>query len=445
MKKQIALIVTVLAAACNAVEISSVVAKQRWPWNNLVDVDFNVTAPAGEQYRVQLEARCADGAKTFYASTYASDPVAAAGANHVVWDFGRDYPNVKADDMQVSVALIPYADAKAPVYLVIDLSAGANAEKYPVRYSMTAPAHVQGAADEPCQTTELWLKRIRRPTTPWMANSFTLSNNRAFYGTLSKDYYIGVFELTQKQYQLVTGNWPKSWFTNEAYRASRPLEGLRFDTVVGKMIDPQATPELITATSFLGKLRAKTGLPINIPSNFQLNYAQNAMTKNGEHYIYAVNGTIPSDRALVGRSSSNVETTSPGRDCDTKSGTAAVGSYLPNDFGLYDVVGNVQEYTAHYDYGGTGRNNAYRAYYQNLYGDETIGASTGNPVIDPPGVLQSESSNPQWGVVRQSRDGAWQTAKANFDLWNMNSTDSSYTDGDSHLNAVGFRLSMTVE
>lgn len=445
MKKIASLFVAaMMLAEANAVTISGVKAQQRYPWNNLVDVDFTLTAPAGEAYRVELQAKQLSSGKVFAANSYASDPVAKSGSNRVTWDFGADYPNFKASDMSFAVAVAPYSEATT-IYLKIDLSAGPDAAKYPYSYTTTAPAHVQGAADELCQTTELWLKRIRRPTTPWMANSFMLSDKRAFYGTLSKDYYIGVFELTQKQYQLVTGSWPKSWFTNEAYRASRPLEGLRFDTVVGKMIDPQATPELITATSFLGKLRAKTGLPINIPSNFQLNYAQNGMTKNGEHYIYAVNGTIPSDRALVGRSSSNVETTSPERDCDTKSGTAAVGSYLPNDFGLYDVLGNVQEYTAHYDYGGTGRDNAYRAYYQNLYGDETIGASTGNPVIDPPGVLQSESSNPQWGVVRQSRDGSWQTVKDNFDLWNMNSTDSSYTDGDSNLRAVGFRLSMTVE
>ena len=45
--------------------------------------------------------------------------------------------------------------------MIIDLSGGKNATSYPVRYTTTAPAHVLGAADEPCQTTEIWLKRIK--------------------------------------------------------------------------------------------------------------------------------------------------------------------------------------------------------------------------------------------------------------------------------------------
>ena len=47
--------------AVQAVEISAVSAKQRWPWNNLVDIDFTVDAPAGDIYRAVINAKSESG------------------------------------------------------------------------------------------------------------------------------------------------------------------------------------------------------------------------------------------------------------------------------------------------------------------------------------------------------------------------------------------------
>ena len=95
--------------ALQAVEISAVSAKQRWPWNNLVDVDFTVDAPAGEIYRAVIDAKSASGDKVFSASTFVSDPMAKAGSNRITWDFGADYPNVRVEDLKVTVSLAPYS------------------------------------------------------------------------------------------------------------------------------------------------------------------------------------------------------------------------------------------------------------------------------------------------------------------------------------------------
>ena len=79
MKKLIAIAFVLGIGAAGAVEITSVTARQRWPWNNLVDVDFNLTAPAGETYRVELEAKCAGDTKHFAAKTLVTDPTVMAG------------------------------------------------------------------------------------------------------------------------------------------------------------------------------------------------------------------------------------------------------------------------------------------------------------------------------------------------------------------------------
>ena len=453
MKKMmmIAAVLSALAASA-AITITDVSARQRWPWNGLVDVDFTIAgAAAGEAFAIDIDATAASGATQLSAKTYATEPVAGAGVNRIVWDLGADYPEFRANDVRISVTATPISTDKA-IYMVIDLSGGSMATKYPVRYTTAAPAHVRGAANEPCQTTELWMRRICVPDFAFTVNSYTVVENptadyqkRNFWGKMTKDYYVGVFELTQKQYQLVMGSWPNSHFTNEQYRASRPVECLKFNTLTGTWDDTQASPSSITAASFLGKIRAKTGLPINLPSNIQLNFAARGGTRlksTGDFYVYYVNGSAPA-RTDIGRSKSNVENTEPDRDCDANSGTAYVGTYLPNGYGLYDTIGNVTEFTAEIAY--INNNNQCRDYFWELYGDNTIGNTSANPVIDPPGLPKGHRLIANDLGIRTARHGNWTVVATDYDLWTLTRVDSTYPVGHANLRGLGFRLSLTVE
>ena len=105
------------------------------------------------------------------------------------------------------------------------------------------------------------------------------------------------------------------------------------------------------AESFLGILRAKTGLPFDLPTEAQWEYACRAGTETALN-----SGKNLTDKyecpnmAAVGRYWYNggeeglVDTS-----CDTSAGTAAVGSYLPNAWGLYDMHGNVWELCLDWD------------------------------------------------------------------------------------------------
>lgn len=439
MKKQIALIVTVLAVACNAVEITSVVAKQRWPWNNLVDVDFEVSAPAGEQYRVQLDAKCAGGTKSFTASTYASEPIAKAGQNHLVWDFGKDYPDVRAEDMQVAVSVIPYSDSNVPLYLVVDLSAGADAASFPYRYVTTPPPHVQGATDEPCQTTELWLRRVAAPAVHWY-HYWTPGRSDAFYAKMTKDYYVGVFQLTQKQYERVMGEWPKCFFSNVTCRASRPVENLTHIDFCGMKKNPLLNPSAIGANSFLGRIRAKTGLPLNLPTMVQAEYAVCGQPYDSqEHWGFQTadgrwSNDIPELSMRYGKNS-NMRTANG--DSDLNSGTAAVGSYLPNKLGLYDVLGNVREMTCERHKGWSSTPvPEMTAQYQTDAGDETLGTTSENPIVDPRGAYPNADT-----YYPLFRTGSWND-ESNTWPWAFKLGEiGSWTSNVS----VGFRLALTVE
>jgi formylglycine-generating enzyme required for sulfatase activity len=333
--------------------------------------------------------------------------------------------------------------------MVIDLSGGATATKYPVRYTTQAPAHVRGAANEPCQTTELWMRRIVAPDEAFTANSYTVpvdSSKDTFWAKLTKDYYIGVFELTQKQYQLVMGDWPNSWFTNEQYRASRPLEGLQYKTFTGTWSDSQAEPSTITAASFLGKIRARTGLPINLPSSTQLGFAHRGgsqLSSSSDFQRYYINGSqaVLDDIARYD-GTAEINAGSVERDCNANSGTAYVGSYLPNEYGIYDALGNVNEFTCEYAINSS--TTTYRAYYQSLFSDDTLGNTKANPVIDPPGPSRDYRLNNN-DVYRRGRGGQWSLGYGYQTLWRQGNVDSSAQDGSKSLREYGFRLALTVE
>lgn len=431
----------VLAEA--AITITGVNARQRWPWNGLVDVDFTIAgAGAGDVFAIDISAEYAGGDKKIAAYTYTTEPIVGNGSNRITWNMGKDYPEFRAEDLCVSVTATPLSD-NTSVYMVIDLSGGKDAAKYPVRYTTKAPEHVRGAADEPCQTTELWMRRIVAPSFAFPVNSYSVEvgdSKDAFWGRMTKDFYVGVFELTQEQYRLVMGDWPNSYFTNELYRASRPVSELTYRTFTGTQEDIQSVPAAITSESFLGKLRERTGMPITLPSNIQLNFAARGGTgldSTAAFYRYKLNGV-----SLTSDEIARYNATTTDRNCDISFGTAYVGSYLPNDYGLYDVVGNVEEYTAERYRSGSG----YQGYYKQLFSSDSIGVTKENPIVDPAGVTIEASASSDGYYHRLSRGGCWNSGPSNFNLWTKNGRNQKTVDGTgADVKGAGFRLSMTVE
>ena len=336
MKCVLSAVAVLSSLAVQAFEVVNVTASQRWPWNNLVDVDYEITGAAvGETFRIDLTASSSGGAKTYCASTYRTEPVGATGENRITWDFGADFPGVRATDMQVSVTATPLAPT-TEIYCVIDLSAGPNATKYPVRYTLTGPGHVPGASGEKCQTTEMWLKRVQKG-----AFNFSSSENQngLYRAKFTKDFYMGLFECTQQQWALVTGKWPSS-FTNVATRASRPVETIYFDDLIGHWKWPDNSE--IKNTSFVGKMRARTGLTtFCMPTEAQWEYTLRAGSTGGQ--------IAPSGHMLeYGRfsdSGGNPSAVKTYNETPDVAGTAVVGSsYHTNNWGFYDMCGNVGEW-----------------------------------------------------------------------------------------------------
>ena len=237
------------------------------------------------------------------------------------WDENVSYENpLKLTLAKDTDLLVAFKEGKK--FLVVDLSAGADAESYPVSWLDDEP---EGGWTKEYKTTKLVLRRIE-PGTFMMGHSY-----RYRKVTLTKVFYIGVFEMTQGQYELITGENPSR------YRgADRPMENTTQARLRGAD-KGAAWPESyeIDEDSFFGKFRAKTSLTFDLPTEAQWEYACRAGTTTDLN-----SGKNLNEQNLreVGRFRYNAD--------DGKSRYkehAAVGSYLPNNWGLYDMHGNIFE------------------------------------------------------------------------------------------------------
>jgi formylglycine-generating enzyme required for sulfatase activity len=195
----------------------------------------------------------------------------------------------------------------------------------------------------------------------WTMGSTTLEKARSgietsHQVTLTNNYYIGVYPVTQTQWQQITGYNP-SKFTAE--RMMRPVEMVSYADIrqgtgtkeAGASATGGVYPDEPYGNSFLGLLRNKTGIDFDLPSEAQWEFA--ARAGNGEGYwgdgsVINISSSKDSNLNLLGRYLSNPTSNSSAEPAasiaPSVGGTAIVGSYAPNAWGLYDVHGNVWEW-----------------------------------------------------------------------------------------------------
>ncbi len=213
------------------VKVKDVVVKPRWPWNGLVDITYSIECDEKDDegnpknvyvdftgiendrnVTVKMKSLTGQGAK---------EPVKHGGPYTVIWDMGKDEPNLNSSSFQVDI----HAIAGMGLYMVVNL------ETWKVCYTSQPP----NLDDDTCRTTELWLRQI--PPGTFMMGSPTneLGRQERFDRmqhpvAITQLFYIGVFECTQKQWELVMGNRP-SYFNNTIYYATRPVECVSYNMI----------------------------------------------------------------------------------------------------------------------------------------------------------------------------------------------------------------------
>ena len=291
------------------------------------------------------------------------------------WDARKDWPNQLTKTARARVTA--WSMSEPPLYCAIDVSAGTSATAYPMSYYASAEDVPGGVSNDLYKTTCILMRRIDpTPLSGFLMGSPTTEIGRnatketQVSVTLTKPYYIGVYEVTQQQWQQVMGDvksWP-SYFSNQSCRERRPVEKvsyyhIRENAAANKHDEEVDWPanSKVSANSFMGRMRAKAGLSgFDLPTEAQWEWACRAGTTGAlndgtvnmsnkwendqigalARYIYN-GGKI---KTTWNEKFSYWDTVDPAQGCTTENGTAIVGSYEPNAWGLYDMHGNVAEW-----------------------------------------------------------------------------------------------------
>ena len=297
--------------------ITGVTAQQRYPWNGKVDIAYTVTGDIAEEAKqrallTSLKVTAIDRiANTTNTATQLSGDLSLEEGTHaIVWDMDAEgFPlPFKSSNMVFNVS----CEITPAMYCIIDLSGGANATAYPITY-MAEPPNGGFNVDE-YKTMKLVLRRIE-------AGSFKMGGS--YNVTLTKPFFCGLFEVTQKQYSLVAGSNPSD-ISGDKY----PVEKVSYDAIRGTSNGAKwPSSSAVDATSFMGKLRVRTGLDFDMPTEAQWEYACRAGTTTAYSYGNSANG--------------DYMWCSDNSDWRTHK---EVGTTNPNPWGLYDMHGNVWEW-----------------------------------------------------------------------------------------------------
>jgi formylglycine-generating enzyme required for sulfatase activity len=170
--------------------------------------------------------------------------------------------------------------------------------------------------------------------------------------TFARPFAIGIFEVTRDQYAV---------FVRATGRADPPAcmvwTGARLELVPGKSWrdpaiaqtdeHPAVCVSWRDASAYAAWLSAKTGHRYRLPSEAEWEYA----TRGGVQAAYAFPGGEAGACAYANVGDRSAKAAVPAwrtADCDDGFGfgTAPVGSFRPNGFGLHDTIGNVWEWMA---------------------------------------------------------------------------------------------------
>jgi formylglycine-generating enzyme required for sulfatase activity/uncharacterized protein YjdB len=286
-------------------------------------------------------------------------------------------------------------------YLIVDISAGSTATSYTHSEVSSVPSDL--LTNSAYKSTKIVLRKIT-------AGTFLMGSNESEVGrnsietqhavTLTRNYFMSVFEVTQDQYAKVMGAYP-SRYTG----SYRPVDSVSWEMARGGTWSG-STGGSADPLSFMGKMAEKTGLSFDLPTEAQWEYACRAGTTTGYH-----NGKdclVPSGSGQ----DINLDTLAHyvyNNFYNISGAHSDVATKQPNAWGLYDMHGNVKE----------------------LCLDFFHGPYDSSSVTDPKGVISGSS--------RVQRGGGW-ISPASY----CRSAKRGGAPFDDQQSDIGFRLSLTV-
>ena len=376
--KRVFLMLVTLAAVLTLEAVPVVVevsAKQCRPWDGKVLVEYDLYGTDGGAVAIGVTAM--DGCRPLPL------PASAIGGEVMPVGDGRHLLTIDTSALVTAggvianfrVMLTAGACAMDPaetLYKVVDLTTGSVTDV--TRGELLSGALGAVATDYAWATDKAWLSNVPKAQhCIWLepasndvykteklvlrkipSGSFTMglgdmsnpANGLAV--SISRHFWMGVFEMTQAQCEKIASGHSTAYFTNPTYKDTRPMDSVTYAQIRGNdkgLVWPDGFDRRVDDGSYIDALRKLTNLEgWDLPTEAQWEYACRAGTTTT--YNNGYNGTDNKVTAKwIARNKENAGAATDGVNDDLTKGTSQVGTYCPNPWGLYDMHGNVWEWT----------------------------------------------------------------------------------------------------
>lgn len=363
--------------------------------------------------------------------------VSEADVREIYWSPGTDWPGYLVDDGSLSVKLSVHPLFNPPQYMAICLG-DPNAPKF---FYSCEDALPEGITASRWKTDWVLMRKIEAAGVKWRMGSpgyeqMRDTREKAHLVTLSEDYYIAVYPMTQRQHFIAyktlnvqaqssgTAKSQPSIFQGRVNSDMRPVENVQWHTLRGdggvssdgaaisdKPYSWPAKGHAVNPNYMIGKLRAKYNVEFDLPTEAQWEYACRAGSGND---VYDWNAGID-NLAWTSNNSAVVENGVEIRQ------THPVGLKKPNTFGLYDMLGNVQEWTL------------------DFHASQMPHNVDGSPIIDPVGPDKLENMHGK-GAYRVRKGGSYNDVNCRSSAHGI-----PYYSQNANSAIIGYRLCAPVK
>jgi len=311
------------------------------------------------------------------------------------WQPYMDWPGRTIPAANIRAVVTAWATNAPPDYMAVDLDSTTNVQFYAsedfLPGSITSKVY---------RTRKLLMRKIPAANVVWRMGQ-PAEERQGFYSTmtntvqvmLTQDYYAGVFNFTAWQFWKIQGVvdpygraigsvnvWGEP--NDEAPACGMSWNVLRNNAYNNFTYAWPRDGHLVTPTSLLGKMRTKTGLEFDLPTEAQWEYAMRA----GEGDACYLGGlSTVSNTSLIAWHKGNTTKTINGEEVTCFSHQC--GLKIPNNWGLYDMVGNGRELCLDY-------------YYPYLTGGSVVNGA----MVDPKGPTVEEGAAYSYKRVYRTMD-----------------------------------------
>lgn len=374
MKKCISFMFLFAVSAAFAAQVDRVLVRQQWPWNADVRIEYVVSglsAPAAvtlKFYDGDSQILVSDATALKGDATYAKNGTNVATFNPKTL-FG---PAAPAEYSAFKVQVVLGAENEAmgeKLYRIIDLDTGkvedlTRADFYNGKYGAFETSYEAinenfstelpdedvfiwtDVTNNPAyRTSKMVLRKIPAAGIEWMMGTNTPGvamgavKATPHLVKLTSDYYIGVFPVTQRQYFKLKGGMGTA-FTNDVEYSDHegyPIYGISYNSWRGKSKYWTVDGSAVDDGSYLDLLREKCGGTIlfDLPTEAQWEFA----CRGGNYKAPVYSGKVYGMNSLkeLGWCQDNSKVNDGYQP-------HVVGKKYPNAYGLYDMVGNMNEW-----------------------------------------------------------------------------------------------------